>query len=189
LLALSSATNAAHAERRRVRLSVAPMYALALVDSRQPSGGGVVTDLSFGISDALSVRATGFVSFHAADGLQSTSATGTQTTGPAGTIAAFGAFAGLHYELDVLRIVPSFDVGVGALGLRGDARYGTGVGATALLPAVNAFAVELGFGVDWLITRRWSVGAVVRYYTLLTELERAPGFLYVGPRVSLTLPF
>jgi hypothetical protein len=188
-IVVSGANATAHAERRRLRLSVAPMYALAIVDSRQASGGGVVTDLSFGVTDALSVRATGFVSFHAADGLSSTSPTGTQLVGPSGTIAAFGAFAGLHYELDVLRIVPSFDVGVGALGLRGDARYGTGPSASALLPSVNAFAVELGFGVDWLITRRWSVGAVVRYYTLLTELQRAPGFLYVGPRVSLSLPF
>jgi hypothetical protein len=29
---------------------------------------------------------------------------------------------------------------------------------------------------------------VLRYHALLSELERAPSFLYVGPRVSLSLP-
>jgi len=181
----------AHAEKRRVRLTLAPMYALAIVDRRDPSGGGVNADLAFGITDSLSVRATGFVSFHAASGIALPQASDSTEGrfGPTGTLAAFGAFAGINYELPVLRIVPSFDLGVGVLGLRGDPRFGTGADAAALLPSVTAFAVELGFGVDWLVTQRWSVGVVVRYHALLTELERAPSFLYIGPRASVSLPF
>ncbi len=180
----------ARGERRRVRLGIAPIYALAVVDRRDPSGGGVDLDLAFGVTDALSVRASGFVTFHAADGRAVPgTAGGPEMIGPPGTIGAFGAFAGLSYELNVLRLVPSFDLGLGVIGLRGDARFGTGAGAAALLPALDAVAIELGFGCDWLISRRWSVGWVIRYHALLTELERAPSFLYVGPRASVSLPF
>ncbi len=186
--------SAVHAEKRRVRLGVQPVYALAYVDRRDPSGGGVGVDLAFGVTDALAVRLTGLVSFHAADGPRtpmSTSSGGLsgETVGPSGSLSAYGAFAGISYSLDVLRIVPTFDLGLGVLGLRGDARFGTDAGANALLPQVNALAIELGFGADYLISRRWSVGFVLRYHALLTELERAPSFLYVGPRVSMSLPF
>ncbi|MEO6952283.1 MAG: hypothetical protein ABI321_10755 [Polyangia bacterium] len=177
LLAILTFGTESHADRRRVRLGVQPLYTLAFVDRRDPSGGGVGADVAYSLTDALSLRASGFVGWHDAPGLQSFS------TG--GTISSFGAFAGLTYALDVVRIVPSFDLGLGVLGLRGDARFSS---APALLPSVNALALELGFGFDWLVTHRWSVGAVVRYHALLTELQRAPGFLYAGPRVSLTLP-
>ena len=177
LLALGVPARSAHAERRRLRIGVQPLYTLAFVDRRDPSGGGVGADVAYSITDALSLRATSFVGWHDADGRAPGNA--------GGTISSFGAFAGLTYALDVVRIVPSFDLGVGVLGLRGDARFSS---QPALLPSVNAFALELGFGFDWLVTHRWSVGAVVRYHALLTELSRAPGFLYAGPRVSLTLP-
>lgn len=190
LAAILVAVAPAAAERRRVRLGLQPIYALAYVDARDPSGGGVGADLAFGVSDALWVRATGFVSFHRAGGLEQAAAAGAPpTVGADGTLAAFGAFAGITYELTVLRLQPCFDLGIGVVGLRGDASFGTGPGAAALLPAITAFAVELGFGVDWLITRQWALGAVVRYHALVSELERAPSFLYVGPRLSLSLPF
>jgi hypothetical protein len=179
---------AAHAEPLRLRLSLQPVYAIAFADERDPSGGGVGADLALGLTPALSLRITGFVTFHHAAGRPLPPVDGAPATGPDGTLSAFGAFAGVTYELPVMRIVPAFDVGLGAVGLRGDARFGNGPQATLLETPITAFAVELGFGVDWLITRRWALGAVVRYHALLTELERAPSFLYVGPRLSLTLP-
>ena len=177
LLALLALARPAQAERRRVRLGVQPLYALAFVDRRDPSGGGVGADVAYSLTDALSVRASAFVGWHDARGLTAAD--------PGGTVSSFGAFAGLTYALDVVRIVPSFDLGVGVVGLRGQRTF---TSRPALLPSLNALAVELGFGFDWLVTHRWSVGAVVRYHALLTELSRAPGFLYAGPRVSLTLP-
>jgi hypothetical protein len=186
-LAIAAGASSARAERPRLRLSVTPMYALAFVDGRDPSGGGAAADLAVGLTEGLSVRVSGFVSFHQASGQPITTGDTTRY-GPDGTMSAFGAFAGITYELPVLRIVPSFDLGLGAIGLRGDARFGTGPDASIVTPPLTAFAVELGFGVDWLITRRWALGAVVRYHALVTELERAPSILYVGPRVSLTLP-
>jgi hypothetical protein len=165
-----------HAERRRVRIGVQPLYVLALTDRRDPSGGGVGADVAYNLTDGLALRATGLLGWHAADGM---------TPGTAGgTMSSFGAFAGITYALDVVRIVPSFDVGVGVLGLRGTDHFSSG----ALVPNVTAFAVELGFGFDWLVTHRWSLGAVVRYQAMLSTLDKAPGFLYAGPRVSLTLP-
>lgn len=190
LASMLLAPGSAAAERRRVRLGVQPIYALAFVDRRDPSGGGVGADLAFGVTDALSVRVSGLVSFHPTGGLATqTGDTSGERIGQGGTLSAFGAFAGLSYALDVLRIVPCFDLGIGIIGLRGDVRFGDGPAAQQLLPTVNALAIELGFGADYLISRRWSVGFVVRYHALLTELERAPSFLYVGPRVSLSLPY
>jgi hypothetical protein len=177
LLALSIALALpARAERRRVRLGVQPIYVLALTDRRDPSGGGVGADVAYNLTDGLALRATSFLGWHAADGVQPGS--------PGGTMSSFGAFAGVTYALDVVRIVPSFDLGIGVIGLRGTDRFASG----PLVANVNAFAVELGFGFDWLVTHRWSVGAVVRYHAMLSTLEKAPGFLYAGPRVSLTLP-
>ena len=170
------AARSAKAERRRLRLAVQPLYVLALTDRRDPSGGGVGADVAYNLTDGLALRATGMLGWHAADGLIAGSA--------GGTMSSFGAFAGITYALDVVRIVPSFDLGIGVLGLRGDDRFTHGT----LVPNTTAFAVELGFGFDWWITHRWSVGAVVRYHAMLSTLERAPGFLYAGPRVSLSLP-
>lgn len=162
----------AHAERRRVRIGVQPIYVLAIADHHAPSGGGLGADVAYNLTDGLALRATGFVGWHAEDGP------------PSGTLSSFGAFAGLTYALDVVRIVPSFDLGIGAIGLRGTDHFT----AAPLQPNLTAFAVELGFGFDWLVTHRWSLGAVVRYHAMLSTLDRAPSFLYAGPRVSLTLP-
>src|SRR6185369_5594236 len=108
LLATLISSAPVQAERRRVRLGIQPIYTLAYVDRRDPSGGGVGADLAFGVTDALSVRASGFVSFQHASGraLPSTAAdgaSGAETFSPAGTLGVFGAFVGLSYALDVLR--------------------------------------------------------------------------------------
>jgi hypothetical protein len=182
-LALWCAT--AQAERPHLRLTLQPLYTLAFVDQRDPSGGGVGADLALELSAAVALRVSGFVSWQAASGRPLPSDPGAPAFGPAGTIASFGAFAGITYALPVLRIVPAFDLGLGVLGLRGDARFDSGADAAALASPITAFAVELGFGVDWLITRRWAIGGIIRYHALLTELTRAPSFLYLGPRASV----
>ncbi len=154
---------------------MAPTYALTYVDARNPSGGGGALDIGFGISEALSLHASGFVSWHPV------SATKTNT---AGTVGVFGAMVGLTYTIDVIRIVPYFDLGVGVLGLRGDGGFGSSAAANKVVDSSTAFGVEIGFGADYLLNRHLALGVVVRYHAFVTDITRIPVYLYVGPRLS-----
>jgi hypothetical protein len=174
-LALIALGGTARADFKEWSITITPSYALAYVDSRAPSGGGGGVEVGFGVTESLTLKASTFLSWHAVDA--------TMTT-PSGTMSAFSAMLGINYALDVIRIVPSFDVAVGVLGLRGDAAFGDNATANALVKPSTAFAIQLGFGVDYLITRQISVGAVVRYHALVTDITRIPVYLYVGPRVT-----
>jgi hypothetical protein len=167
---------AARADFKEWTVSVWPAYALTYVDSRAPSGAGGGMDLGFGITESLTLKATGFVSWHPVGMTKATSA---------GTIGEFSAMLGLGYALDVIRLVPSFDVAFGVLGIRGDAQFSTSAKANAVVAPSTAFGVELGFALDYALTRHVEVGAVVRYHAFLTDITRIPVYLYVGPRLTL----
>ena len=49
----------------------------------------------------------------------------------------------------------------------------------------SAPRVEIGLGVDYLLTRRIALGFVVRYHAYLTALTQIPVYLYAGPRLAL----
>jgi hypothetical protein len=165
----------ARAEFKEWHLSVHPAYAVAYIDSRTAHGGGPAVQLGFGVSDAVSLHVAGLVSFHSADGTDEL---------PAGQLTGYGAFVGITYTLDVIRLVPAFDLSLGAVGMRGDLSFGSGPDANAVLQPIDAFAISLGFSIEYLITRRVAVGAEVRYQAALTALDRFPMYLYCGPRVS-----
>jgi hypothetical protein len=176
VLAIVLSPVAARADFKEWTVSVWPAYALTYVDSRAPSGTGCGMDVGFGITESLTLKATGFVSWHPVGMTKTTSA---------GTIGEFSAMLGLGYALDVIRLVPSFDVAFGVLGIRGDAQFSTTAKANAVVPASTAFGVELGFALDYALTRRIEVGAVVRYHAFLTDITRVPVYLYVGPRLTI----
>jgi len=165
----------AHAEFKQWSVSLWPGYAVTYVDSRAPSGGGGGGEIGFGVSEALTVTASGFMSWHPVDATKSTAA---------GTIGEFAAMVGLNYSLDVIRLVPSFDINVGVLGLRGDAAFTTTPKSNLVVPSSTAFGVGVGFNLDYLLTRHWSVGVIVRYHAFLTDITRIPVYLFVGPRVT-----
>jgi opacity protein-like surface antigen len=165
----------AEAERRQWLLAMTPGYSLVYVDGRSPSGGGGGFEVGYGLTEALSLRASGFLSWHAAEQTK---------TSPGGTIGAFSAMVGLNYTLDVIRLVPYFDVGIGLLGVRGDAGFHDSAVSNLVVPSSTAFGIELGFGIDYLLTRHVALGALVRYHAFLTDITRIPVYLYVGPRVS-----
>lgn len=172
LLALAAA-RPAWGDAKEVTLSAHPAYAVAYVDDRTAHGGGLAIDVGVGVSDALSVHATGFLSWHAA---------GATAMAQAGVLSGFAAMAGIKYTLDVIRLVPSFDLQLGAVGLRGGAAFGD---APGVLRPVTAFALGVGFALDYLVSRRLAVGVELRYQAPLTDLERFPMYLYAGPRVVL----
>jgi opacity protein-like surface antigen len=164
----------ARADVKEWTISLVPGYAVAYVDSRTGSGGGGGLDVGFGISESLSLHASGFMSWHALDGTM---------TNKAGTMSGFAGMLGLTYTLDVIRLVPSFDLALGVLGVRGDAKFGDNAAASKVVAPSTAFGLGVGFGLDYLLTRHVAIGIVVRYHALLTDLTRIPVYLYAGPRV------
>lgn len=175
LLALLLWPALARADVKEWSLSAFPAYAVTYVDSRAPSGGGGGLQLGYGVTESLTLQASGFISWHPVAAGKTTAA---------GTIGEFAGMVGLNYALDVIRLVPSFDLSLGVLGLRGDAGFTPSARANAVVPASTAFGVGLGFNLDYLLTRHVAVGVIVRYHAFLTDVTRIPVYLFVGPRVT-----
>lgn len=167
---------AARADFKEWTVSLWPGYAMTYVDTRAPSGGGGGMDVGFGITESLTLKATGFVSWHPVAATKTTNA---------GTLGEFSGMLGIGYALDVIRLVPSFDVAFGVLGIRGDAQFSSSAKANSVVQPTTAFGVELGFGLDYALTRHLEVGVVVRYHAFLTDITRVPIYLYVGPRLTM----
>jgi len=166
----------AHAEFKEWQVSAWPAYAVTYVDSRAPNGVGGGMEVGFGVTESLTLKAMGFMSWHPTSATKDTAA---------GTIGEFAGMLGLNYALDVIRLVPSFDVALGVLGIRGDPGFATGARANAVVPASTAFGVGVGFNLDYLLTRHMSVGIILRYHAFLTDLTRVPVYFFVGPRVTV----
>jgi hypothetical protein len=165
----------AHAELKEWTISAWPAYAVTYVDSRAPSGVGGGLQVGFGITEALTLTASGFTSWHPVAETRNSAA---------GTIGEFAAMVGINYALDVIRLVPSFDLNVGLLGLRGDAAFRDTAKSNAVAATSNAFGIGLGFNLDYLVTRHVAVGVIVRYHAFVTDITRIPVYLFVGPRVT-----
>lgn len=90
-------------------------------------------------------------------------------TGPGGDFRSVEACGGLVLALDVLRIIPFLEAQAGLLA--------SGEETTAL--------VRLGFGADYFLTERLSLGAVARYRPLPSEL--GDGLLTVQGRLAFRL--
>ena len=155
--------------------SAFPAYAITYVDSRAPSGAGGGLEVGFGITEALTLKASGFLSWHPTAATKMTAA---------GTIGEFASMVGVSYSLDVIRLVPTLDVAIGVLGIRGSAGFADTAKSNAVVASSTAFGVGLGLGLDYLLTRHWSVGVIVRYHAFLTDITRIPVYLFVGPRVT-----
>jgi hypothetical protein len=166
----------ARADFKEVTLAAHPAYAVSYIEQRTAHGGGLAVDVGFGLSDALTLQASGIVTWQAAD------ATKMQA---AGVLSGFAALVGLSYTLDVIRLVPTFTLQVGAVGLRGDATYGSSAGAATVLKPATAFGIGLGFSLDYLLTRRVAIGVEVKYIAPVSDADRFPMYLYTGPRIVL----
>jgi Outer membrane protein beta-barrel domain len=175
ILAATLVPLAAHADYKDWTLALWPGYAVTYVDTRAVSGVGGGLEVGFGVTDALTLKASGFMSWHPVDATKTTAA---------GTIGEFSSMVGINYSLDVIRLVPSFDLNVGVLGLRGDAAFRDTPKSNSVVPSSTAFGVGLGFNLDYLLTRHWAIGLVVRYHAFLTDITRIPVYLFVGPRVT-----
>ncbi len=125
-----------------------------------------------------------------------------QTAGR-GTLQATAVGLGLVYGLDLGRVMPLIEAGVGGLWLRapdavadgqlGGACLDNGGCDTGLFcaPADNVcrpstiLQAHGGIGLDVLLGDRWSVGASLRYFALLLTPTTFPIYLTTGARVGL----
>jgi Outer membrane protein beta-barrel domain len=162
----------AGAEFKEWTVAVTPAYSVAYVDSRTAHGGGGGVEIGFGVSESLTLHASGFLSWQAL---------GASKSEQRGTLSGYASMIGLTYTFDVLRLVPYFDLEVGMVGVRGNAAFGAN---DKVAKSADDFAFALGFGIDFLVTRHVAVGFLVRYHALFTDITRIPVYLFVGPRVS-----
>lgn len=116
-----------------------------VADGRSPLGFGLGGDVQYGLDDAWAVRLS------LAGAGQSVDADKEHML-PGGTMWSYAAFAGLGYTMDVLRLLPTFEAGLGILGVRG-----------AVKKNQLAVGVQIGLGADYLLTPRFSVGLTAQY--------------------------
>ena len=163
-------SGAARAEQRELTVGLQPAYGLTYVDQRTPSGGGGFAHLAYGITDAVGIQLTGGLTAHPLGAALDDN----MMPLPTGSLLTWSATAGIVYALDIVRIVPFFEAGLGVLGTitRTDSGVSQSIGASA----------ALGLGADYLLTRRVAIGVVMRYHAFLSDLGRIPIYLTVGPR-------
>jgi hypothetical protein len=122
-----------------------------------PNGGGTTfgpnlgLHYSYGVSDAFTIAVE-------ADASGFALGTAPKNPPPQPTFVATGG-VGLFYVFDVLRWVPY------AGGLAGAGYFGGGY----LSKGVVAFDVQLAAGLDYQLTRSWTVGAAYRQHFFVTE--------------------
>jgi opacity protein-like surface antigen len=150
--------------------------ASVVVDGRSPLGVGLGSDIQYGINDTFSARLS------LSGGLQRVSAE-TNKQLPGGSIWSYATFAGLGYTMDVLRLLPTFEAGIGVLGVAG-----------AVKKNHTALGMQLGIGADYLLTPRFSVGATAQYvfapFDLLSHVltgDQVPQAFAFSARVTWTI--
>jgi opacity protein-like surface antigen len=116
-----------------------------VVEGRDPFGVRLGLTGQYGLDDAWAVLVTTSGSRHGVSA-------DTARALPGGALYSYSVFGGLSYTMDVLRLLPSFEVGVGILGITG-----------AVAKAHRAIGMQVGAGADYLLTPRWSIGAVAEY--------------------------
>jgi hypothetical protein len=139
----------ARADEDDWQLSAQAGIASVVVDGRDPLGERVGGDVQYGLTDAWAVRASSSVSRHS---VSAETVTNSSPALPGGTIWSYSGFAGLGWTMDVLRLLPSFEAGVGVLGIRG-----------AVVHPHASIGMQVGVGADYLMGPRWSLGAVAEY--------------------------
>ncbi|MSP63982.1 MAG: hypothetical protein EXR72_27300 [Myxococcales bacterium] len=168
LLLCTALARVAAADEKELILSAQPGFSFLRIEGQTTWGGGGGIDLSYGVTDALAVRVTGALTAHSV---------GASANGPGGTALAWLAGVGVTYTLDILRVVPYVDFAIGLLGTRHRTAQGSVV--------ENNAGVQIGLGVDYLVTRRFAVGVVVRYQASLAAISELPAWLYAGPRIAV----
>jgi outer membrane protein W len=134
------------------------------IDGRKPWGIAGGLDVEYGITDAWAVRASLEASTH------SVSKVDDMDMRPAGSVQTRAALIGLTYTFDVLRLVPYADLQAGLIQLAG-----------AVMTPQSLFAMQLGIGADYFVTRHFTAGLSVHYLFEPADLLSDPLNLGTNP--------
>ena len=167
---------AARADEDEWRVSARAGLANIVADGRDPMGLGLGGEIQYGLDDAWALRLS------VAGAAQRVDAQMDQKL-PGGTIWSYSAFAGLGYTMDVLRLLPTFAVGIGVLGARG-----------AVKSHIGHVGVQVGLGADYLLTPRFAFGVAADYvfapFDLLSHVidgSQVPQAFALSARATWTL--
>lgn len=151
---LGSAAATARADEDDWQVAARAGIAGIAVDGRSPLGPRLAIDGQYGLNDAWALRLTVAGSRHGVSA--------DQTKGlPGGAVLGYSAFAGVSYTMDILRLLPSFEAGLGILGVAG-----------AVEEPRRAVGAQVAIAADYLLTPRWSVGGVAEYIYAPFDLLR-----------------
>lgn len=142
----ATAGNAWAAGRDEWEISLREGVGTVNVDGRQPWGDAAALDLEYGFLDAWAARLSLEGSVHSVSA-------DAQNGLPAGTIHTDAALVGLTYAVDILRLVPYFDLELGV----------AQIGGAVIHREPHKFVSELGVGGDYFITRRVTAGLSLQY--------------------------
>jgi hypothetical protein len=127
------------------------------VDGRQPWGDAAALDLEYGFLDAWAARASLEGSVHSVSASP-------QAGLPGGTIHTDAALLGVTYAVDILRLVPYFDLELGV----------AQIGGAVVRREPHMLVSELGAGGDYFVTRRVTVGLSFQYLYRPLDLIEDP---------------
>ncbi len=134
------------------------------IDGRKPWGIAGGLDVEYGITDAWAVRASVDASSH------SVSKVDDMDMRPAGSVQTRAALIGLTYTFDVLRLVPYANLQAGLIQLAG-----------AVMTPQSLFAMRLGIGADYFVTRHFTAGLSAQYLFEPADLLSDPLNLGTNP--------
>jgi hypothetical protein len=135
----------AHADEDDWQVAARAGIAGITVDGRNELGPRVAVDGTYGLTDAWAIRLTASGSRH---GVSEDAARGL----PGGAVYGYSAFGGLSYTMDILRLLPSFEMGLGLLGVTG-----------AVTEPRRALGMQAAIAADYLMGPRWSIGGIAEY--------------------------
>jgi hypothetical protein len=198
-----------HSRRRRFQLTLLPIYAAFRVPfvgrpDGAVRGGGVQLEGDFHVLDPVWLRLS---LSHTAHRLNDEFARDADErivqTAAKGTLQATAAGFGIVYGLDLGRVLPLVEVGIGGMWLRGpdaviegqaggacrgDGTCDTGLSCAPVESVCRQSTIlqaHGGVGVDVLLGEHFSVGASLRYFALLLTPTTFPIYLTTGARFGL----
>ena len=189
-------------DRRRVQLTLSPLYGVFrwpfVGRGNAPiRGGGAEAQAEVQLLRWLWLRGSYGFTMHPVEDLAEVGDESLTPIARAGLIRASNAAVGLVYPLDLGRFLPIVEGGIGLMWLRTpdgvqDGQLGASCREEGLAcePGLSCNAesvcvmaplpvVHAGIGIDILLGARWTVGAAVRYYALLTNPADFPVY-YTG---------
>jgi hypothetical protein len=194
--------------RRRVQLGILPLYsAYRRAFLGRPAGpirgGGVGLDVDIELFAPVWLRASASYTAHPVQKEYTVADDESIVlSANAGTIHTAGAGGGIVFAMDLGRVMPILEAGAGIMlvrspaaavdGQRGGACIeGGGCDFGLVCSADNVCRqgvvpeVHAGAGLDVLLRDRWTLGAMIRYYALLTAPTVFPIYLHAGVRLAV----